>query len=245
MFHHRLRALGLSAVLGLSAGLVYGLLPLMPFGDDVASFLPSAPVASAQPYCGQPLPVCNPTDLNVTSGLDVYHRVSPGGITDDPVQLNNSERVTITAYWSLLPNLGACSCGQEISQTVTIDPTLSGTSWTGTCTGCNAGGPIYAVVICDINADDCLSYDGDYRLNVNVVQSNGGGSGGCAGNPRFLNRVEYTITNINNGDAYDASTCVLGAAVSPTTNSFTATDFGAFECAFNCEVGPSLTVTFN
>jgi len=244
MFPHRLRVLILAAVLGISAGLVYGLLPLMPFSDNVATFLPSAPIASAQPYCGQN-PACG-ADLTVTSALDVHHRVSPGGISDDPVQLNDDELVTITVYWSLLNMGGQCACTNEISQSVTIQPTLSGSTWSGTCTGCNAGGPIYDVVICDINADNCQSLDNDYRLNVDIDEINGVIAAGlCIGNPRHINRVVYTITNISNGDDYDAAHCVVGSAVSPTTSSFSATDFGAFECAFNCEAGPSLTVTFN
>jgi len=245
MFHDRLRLLVLAAVLGISAGLAYGLLPLVPFGDDVATFLPSAPVASAQPFCGQN-PICG-MDPTVTSALDVHHRVYPGAITDAPVQLDDDELVTITVYWLTLPNIAQCSCSQQVSQSVTIQPTLSGSTWSGTCTGCNAGGPIYDVVICDINTDPCIdTFDNDYRLNVDIDEIFGlVPTGPCAMNPLHINRVVYTITNISDGDDYDDSHCVVGSAVSPTTNSFSATDFGAFECAFDCETGPSLTVTFN
>jgi len=243
MFRHRLRTLVLSAVLGITAGFVDGLLPIVPFGDDVATFLPSAPVASAQPYCGQN-PACG-GDLTVTSALDVHHRVHPGGLSDDPVQLDDDELVTITVYWSTL-SAGQCSCTGEISDSVTIQPTLSGSSWSGTCSGCDAmNGPIYDVVICDINADDCLSLDNDYRLNVDIDEINGAASTPCGLLNRHINRVVYTITNISNGDDYEGTHCVVGSAVSPTASSFSATDFGTFECAFNCEAGPSLTVTFN
>jgi len=243
MLRSRLRVLLFSTALGLSAGLVYGLLPLMPFGDDVATFLPSAPVASAQPFCGQN-PACG-GDLTVTSALDVHHRVYPGAITDDPVQLDDDELVTITVYWSTLSTIGQCSCSGEISQSVTIQPTLSGSSWSGTCSGCNAGGPIYDVVICDINSDNCLSLDNDYRLNVDIDEVNGIANTLCGPWARHINRVVYTITNIANGDDYDGAHCVVGSAVSPTSSSFSATDFGAFECTFDCEAGPSLIVTFN
>jgi len=182
----------------------------------------------------------------VTSALDVYHRVHPGGITDDPVQLDDRETVSITVYYSLLSGIGACSCGYETSQAVTITPVLSGTSWSGSCSGCDpTNGPIRSVTICDINADECESYDGDYRLNVIVDKTYGAGGGSCNGNPRYINRVVYTISSVDDGDAYDASGCTLGSAVSPTTNSFSATDFGTFECTFDCEPGPALTVTFN
>lgn len=203
------------------------------------------PVASAGTYCGQ-FVNCG-VDQTVTSALNIYHRVYPGGVSDDPVQFDDSERVTITAYWSLLNGLpDQCSCLYETSSSVTYDVTHSGTGWSGTCTGCSAmSGPIRSVVICDINADNCMSLDGDYRLNVDINQTNGMGGGDCTGQPRYLNRVEYTISNIDDGDDYDGTHCVVGSAVSPTTNSFSATDFGAFECAFSCEAGPSLTVTFN
>ena len=243
MLRSRLRVLLVSTALAITAGLVYGLLPLVPFGDDVATFLPSAPVASAQPYCGQN-PACG-GDPTVTSALDVHHRVHPGGLSDDPVQLDDDELVTITVYWSLLNVGGQCACTNEISQSVTIQPTLSGSTWSGTCTGCNAGGPIYDVVICDINSDNCMSLDNDYRLNVDIDELNGNPAGFCSLNMRHINRVMYTITNISNGDDYDGTHCVVGSAVSPTTSSFSTTDFGSFECNFNCEAGPSLTVTFN
>jgi len=244
MLRSRLRVLLFSTALGLSAGLVHGLLPLMPFGDNMSTFLPSAPVASAQPFCGQN-PACG-GDPTVTSALDVHHRVHPGGVSDDPVQLDDNELVTITVYWSLLNMGGQCSCTNEISQSVTIQPTLSGSTWSGTCTGCDpVNGPIYDVVICDINSDSCLSLDNDYRLNVDIDEINGTAPIPCFGNARHINRVVYTVTNISNGDDYNATHCVVGSAVSPVTSTFAATDFGAFECNFNCEAGPSLTITFN
>lgn len=234
--------LGVAGALAMVFGVIGG--RLQPEVDRAPLALLQLPSASAQTYCGQVVN-CG-ADPTVTSALDVHHRVYPGGISDDPVQLDDSERVTITAYWSLQNNISPCSCLYEISDSVTYDVTHSGTAWSGTCTGCDAtNGPIYAVVTCDINADHCMSLDGDYRLNVNIKQINGIGGGDCAVYDRHLNRVEYTITNIDDGDDYDGTHCVVGSAVSPTANSFAQTDFGAFECGFSCETGPSLTVTFN
>lgn len=225
-----------STLFGLAAGVLSALLPLM--ATDVSAI----PIASAQTYCG--VTPCGGS--TVTSALDVYHRVDPGGITDDPVQLDDRETVSITAHWSLANVGGACSCGYATSKTVTIIPILSGTSWSGTCSGCDpTNGPIRSVTICDINADACEGYDGDYRLNVVVDQAYGTGGAGCSMYSRFINRVVYTITEIDDGDDYNATLCVLGTAVGPTTNSFTATDSGTFECSANCEQGPSLTITFN
>jgi len=215
-------------------------------GEVVSRFgFRRAPIASAQPYCGQN-PACG-GDLTVTSALDVHHRVHPGGISDDPVQLDDDELVTIIVYWSTLNTGGQCSCTGEISESVTIQPTLSGSTWSGTCSGCDAmNGPIYAAVICDINSDPCINtFDNDYRINVDIGEINGSANTQCGPLPRHINRVVYTITNISNGDDYDDVHCMLGSAVSPTTSTFAATDFGTFECAFNCEAGPSLTVTFN
>jgi len=245
MYYNRKRALVLSAVLGIAAGLVYGLLPLVLFGERGDTVLTSAPIAWAQTYCGQN-PNCG-VDSTVTSALDVYHRIYPGAITDAPVQLDDDELVTITVYWSLLSGIGQCSCSSEVSQSVTIQPTLSGSTWSGTCSGCSAGGPIRSVVLCDINSDQCVDeFDNDYRLNVDIDEVYGLVSGGpCNGFPLHINRVVYTITSISDGDDYDSSHCVVGSAVSPTSNTFSATDFGTFECAFNCETGASLTVTFN
>ena len=87
----KLAILALAAVAGLAAGLFSS--PLVFYGasgPEIAQIPVAYAVTCGQnPGCGGGL---------VTSALDVDHRVYPGALTDDPVQLNNSEQVTVTAY---------------------------------------------------------------------------------------------------------------------------------------------------
>ena len=106
-------------------------------------------------------------------------------------------------------------------------------------------GPIYGVTMCDVNADDCSSYDGDYRLQVRIAQNNGNPAGQCGGNMRYINRVEYVVGSVDDGDSFETTHCTLGSAMSPTQSTYSATDNGAFECAYSCsEAGTNVTVTF-
>ena len=234
----KLLVLALAAVAGVAAGLLSSPLD---FHDASATKIAQLPVAYAA-NCGQ-----NPGCGGVaTSAIDVDHRVYPGGLTDDPEQLNNSEQWTITAYWDTLATAPGCACGYENNSYVTVAMSHSGTSWTATCTGCDAtNGPIYSVTACDINADDCSSYDGDYRLIVRVKEVNGLAAAPCNGNYRYINRVAYSVTAIDDGNSFETTHCTLGGSVSPTQITFAATDNGAFACANNCsQVGTNLVVTF-
>ena len=66
----------------------------------------------------------------------------------------------------------------------------------------------------------------------------------CGAGPtfnRFLHRVDYTTTSINNGNVVNTSGCTLGSSVSPVSQTVNAIDYGAFECAFDCNATPVTT----
>jgi len=57
--------------------------------------------------------------------------------------------------------------------------------------------------------------------------------------------VTFATTSVDDGYELDTSRCTLGSAVSPTSQTFSVSDTGAFECGFDCDVtAPSLLLTF-
>lgn len=76
-----------------------------------------------------------------------------------------------------------------------------------------------------------------YRLLVDIDHTSswrcpiGGGT-----YPIYLTSVDYATTSVDSGNLVDisASPCTEGSAVSPTSQTWTATDNGAFECGLSC-----------
>jgi hypothetical protein len=61
-----------------------------------------------------------------------------------------------------------------------------------------------------------------------------------------LRQVVYTTTSVDDGYELDTTSCTLGSSVSPTSQTFTQTDSGAWPCAYSCAAaaGPSLMITY-
>lgn len=178
---------------------------------------------------------CGGGDGTVTSALDVRHVEGPT-INGDPVEPDDGESWEIEAVWAGLSGT-SCAC-TETSASVSADVTWTGSAWTVSCTGCNPStGPIRSISICHI--DGCTNMDThswEYRLIVDVDSTVGALCG------RYLNRVIYTTTSIDDGDVIDTNDCTEASSVSPATQTVSATDYGAFECAFNCS-GTAATAT--
>lgn len=62
-----------------------------------------------------------------------------------------------------------------------------------------------------------------------------------------LREVIYTTTSVDDGVLVTSSGCATGSTVSPSSQTFTQTDSGAFECSYDCAniAGPLLTITYN
>lgn len=214
-------------VSALSAGFLAGL----PTGAPPAAF--AACVMANQ--------ACAGGDLTKTAVVAVNHlRTSGGGFA--PVEPNTGETWSITASWE--PTIASCisDVADEVA-TATVD--WNGAGWTVSNVTLTAN--ILAITVCDTS-----SCTGDptgpvptrsYKLMADVVDAV---NGGVPPRVHALNRVVFATTAVDNGRVLDVTNCTLGSNVTPTSQTFSVTDTGAFECAFACNSvsGPSLTITY-
>lgn len=94
--------------------------------------------------------------------------------------------------------------------------------------------------MCDISGT-CASTTGPraYRLKVDITDPFSG--------PNNLQSVVFTTTAVDDGFTIDNSDCsTTTTTVTPTSQTFTATDNGGFECDFACAniTGPAVTITY-
>jgi len=228
---------------------------LSPGGTEVA------PVA-ATAGCGVAWNVDCGLDYTVTSALDVSHVVDEGGYLT-PVEPGSTETLTVTAYYQTPddpdfppgppppPGIPAvCRCNQ-LSTTVTAQLTWTGSQWTVSCTGCNSvSGPIYQLSICGDDDQTCTAgetgHSSGYRLLVDAARQWSRYTCPANGNPYdYLDRVTYSTSSIPNGSEIDMDNCTLGSSVIWTGSEDGATDYGSFECSFDCTAtGASLTLLY-
>jgi hypothetical protein len=172
----------------------------------------------------------------------------------EPVEPDTGETWGLTATWNTLS--GACpSCVQTATAgaTVRVDWSDATGTWSATCTaGCNAfTGPIYGVTICDAascGGGSSIDNSWEYELVVDLAKKNGASSFcGLPATDGYLSQVAYQTTSVDDGNIVDPLYCTEGAAVSPTSQTFSVTDSGVFECTFSCAAasGPSVELTYN
>jgi hypothetical protein len=96
---------------------------------------------------------------------------------------------------------------------------------------------INSVNICDTGSCGSSSNGWSYKLVVDLDDIDGEGFS--------LSDVVYTTTSVSNGNLVDVGQCSEGSSVSPTSQTFSATDATFFECAFSCDAtGASMTITY-
>jgi hypothetical protein len=204
------------------------------------------PVCAA---CAGVLPQCQQGDDTLTSRLDVSHTTEAVTL---PVEPDDGETISITAVWAtpydILPS--SCQC-QEVSAQASATVTWTGNAWSLSTSGTSPLGPIFSISLCaGDDTDSCT--DGDtthswaYSLIVDVARTNGywcvPAMWWRTGN---LHRVVYTTTSVDDGDVID-ETCAEAGAVSPTSQSWSATDYGPWECAYDCDAsGASMGVLYD
>lgn len=213
-----------------------------------ATLLTLAAAMLAQPTLGS-AQSCGRNDCAGTqqiSAVTVHHLEQIDETTVREVEPDSGETIEVTAYWdALLGAGGGCSCKLTASASVTVDVDWSDAtdSWSATCTGCSGTGPIYGVMVC--NVDSCGTIDNawSYELVVNLDKNRGLCNGLW---PGYLTRVEYETTSVDDGDAIRTANCTEWYSVSATSQTFSVTDYGAFECVNTCAAasGPALTITY-
>ncbi len=144
-----------------------------------------------------------------------------------------------------------CDCN-DYTSSVTAEVSWTGSDWSVSCTGCNyPNGPIMALGVCAV--EGCIGVSGThswkYRLTARVKQARVNicslGTTPPSWTDANLHSVKFTTTAVDDGDKIDTSDCSENGAVSPTSQTWTATDF-AFSCNLNCGSvsGPLFTIAY-
>lgn len=207
---------------------------LLAFAVLLAGFLAATPQGTEIVYaaaCKASNGYC-PPDVR-TSAIDVTHVVPGGGATDTPVEPDDGESWSITAYWN--DTVYPCS---EHYETATVDVSWSGTAWVLSNKSTTTN--ITDIQIC--NEDTCAEVDTHsygYRMYVELNDDL------ALGTTHHLRQVVYTTTAVDDGAELDASACTLGTSVTPDSQTFSATDSGSFECYYSCDnAGTSIRISY-
>lgn len=201
-------------------------------------------VQTAMAVCGTN-PVCPFGEPTRTSSLTVYHR----DVSSRPVVPNTGETWDIIARYRLAAPGTACDCENRYVY-ATVDVDWTGSAWTATCTsGCGGGSAFTQVAVCDASSPCPQSANPTmaYEMILDMVSNQLFNTACGVAVPGALQEVDYGTTSVDDGNPItDTTTCALGNSESPTTNTFTATDNGTFECAFTCAdaTGPSVTISY-
>lgn len=182
------------------------------------------------------------------SAVTVYH--TSGEINTVPVEPDTGETLDVTAYWDALEFAGGgCSCHQTASATVTadVDWNEATDTWDVSCTGCSGAGPIYGVTVCHVDGCGTMGAIHNawaYELVVLIDKRRAKCNDLYDG---YLSHVVYTTTSVDDGDTIRTGDCSEQVAVSPTSQTFSVTDSGTFECTYSCAAasGPVLYITYN
>jgi hypothetical protein len=169
-------------------------------------------------------------DPTKTAVLTVLHQVS-GGTWVEP---NTGETWDITATW----NIAGTICVTPLVEHATVTVDWNGSGWT--LSNKNLPADILDLQVCDVSGS-CGSAVGPraYKFRLDVRDP--------APGLNNLQSVVFTTTSVDDGLTIDLSSCTTTTtAVSPTSQTFSATDFGSFECDYACAnvTGPSLTITY-
>ena len=214
-------------VLTLTLGLLVGFLADMP-----ASRVPSVLAAACQAAHG----LCNyGLDHTKTATLSVEHRTT--GANTDPVEPDTGETWSITAYWNTA-GVGNCL---ERSETASVDVDWNGSGWVVSNKSTTSN--ILDMKVCTAGLG-CLSggtlHDFEYQLAIDITDPVSLGLYSYN-----LRRVDFTASNIDDGNVLDLGVCTLGTSVTRTAASFSQSDSGPFECSFDCQSGaPSVTIAY-
>jgi hypothetical protein len=175
-------------------------------------------------------------DGTKTSAVLVTHVYDPQS-TNQAVEPNTGESITIDVYW----NTNNVPCDEDHEQ-ASADVDWNSASDTWVLSNVNLTTHVIDIDVCDVASLDCSTVtDGHsygYKLIVDITDAYGG-------DPHHLRQVVYTTTAVDDGYLLNLGTCALGAAQTVNSQTWTATDNGAFECAYNCsQNGTSMVIEY-
>jgi hypothetical protein len=192
--------------------------------------------------------VCTPPDTTKTSAMTVDHKTTAayeGG--ELWVEPDDGETWEITAWWATAP---PAECYQR-SETAHVTVSWNGSSWaTSNVTTTNN---IVDISVCQ--GDECDAGGGSthswqYMLIASINDPHQGGGG------YNLRDVQYETTSVDDGYTIEGAgsvedDCYLDASVTPTSQSFSATDDPGLlwlggRCDYDCDVsgGGSVTIYY-
>lgn len=173
---------------------------------------------------------CGLGDSDKTAVVDAAYFI-PGGSSVTPVEPGSATTWSITAYWGEAPG-GNCT---DVTETATVDVSWNGSSWSTA----NFSGTTHITAAAACALSTCGSHSSSYRLYVDVTDA-------WSLPAKNIRQVVFAATSVPNGTDFDSSTCVSGSSRTPTASSFTGTDSGSFECAYNCNAtGATVNLTYN
>ncbi len=173
-------------------------------------------------------------DTTKTSTLTVSHVYDPES-TNTAVEPDTGESWSIAAYWNTaLP----IPCFQW-TETATVDVDWNGRAWVLSNKTLTAN--IVDIQLCSTDMW-CTNLSEDHTYGYKLIVDINDPDLSINGN---LRQVVYTTSSVDDGHLLNLGPCSLGSSVSPTTQSFSETDSGAFECGFDCDAsGPSLVFEY-
>ncbi len=219
----KLQLAGFTGVVTLA--LVAGLLAGAPPGE-VREVLAEVPCKYANQVCLY--------DVTKTSTLTVSHVYDPES-TNTAVEPDTGESWRITAYWNTPPPI---PCFQA-TETATVDVDWNGSAWVLSNKSLTTN--IVDIQLCSTDMY-CTTPTEDHAYGYTVIVDI---NDPIQFGTHHLRQVVYTTSAVDDGHLLNLGTCSLGNSVSPTTQSFSQTDSGAFECAFDCDAsGPSIILEY-
>lgn len=164
------------------------------------------------------------------------------------VEPDNTDSWQITALYSTEPTGDSCAC-EDYDSSVTADVTWTGTNWSVTCSGCSfPSGPILSVDVCSVAGCATgglpnVQHGWSYRLVARVKEQR---VNQCGLEDAFIRGVTFTTTAVDDGDKINAGNCTETSAASPTSQTWSATDF-ALSCNSNCSSvgGPTIDIIYD
>jgi len=210
--------------------LCLGFMILASFGSGLLEQPPTTGVPVAHAYaCRSPNPSCPPGVTYRTAAVDVSHLYEA---YTQPVEPDDGETFAITAYWNTTDV--PCSEWVEVAYATV---SRSGSGWA--VSNVTATANITDIDVC--SGDACGSGQDNHAWSFRLIAQV---NDPVAGNFN-LRQVEFTTTSVDDGHAISTTTCSVGTAVSPTSQTFTAIDTGMWECGYSCDYsGPSLEITY-
>ena len=170
-----------------------------------------------------------------TSAVVVVHVYDPQG-TNQAVEPSTGEDLDITAYW----NTNTIPCDEDTeTATVRVDWDSATDSWV--LSNVNLTTNIVDIDLCAAYTLGCSTLSDGHAYGYKlIVDINDPGP-----TNHHLRQVVYQTTAVDDGNRLNLGSCTLGVSETVNSQTWTATDAGAFGCNYACtESGATMTIEY-